>query len=647
MSNKLTAIVIAKNEEAMLPACLETLTWCHKIIVVDCASTDKTAEIAESFGARVIGFEHPSFAKIREKGLSLVETDWLIYVDADERVTPALAKEIMLYIEQDEADALVINRDNVCYGQRFAHGNWQHDQVIRVFRKSAIKGWQGEIHESPIFHGKKIKLVQKLIHLTHRSTQENLFKSANWTIKEAKLLASAPQTSRVTFKTIMRKGLMEFYRRAFKYRGRKDGLAGLIEALVQAINRMLVYIQVWELQQKPSLPMLYEKGRKTNQAIVAKRGKNPLDFMKIVFYSPYLPKHSGGGEKYLFDCMRVALKNNFEVYLAISSKVPLNEDVQAKIQEQYEQFLNYSLAGLKIIATPIGTKAGFLKKLFWTRQFDRFYYQTDGSLFFSLAKKNILHIQVPLKLDKTSFLERLKLINWRVKNSNSEFTKKYIQRYWLTKVDYVHYPLVDLNEIPSQKEAFAKKEKIILNVGRFFKQLHSKRQDVLVKIFKELLEKYPKESKGWQLVLIGFNEDSTYSKKIAAKIKGLPIKIFHNLSRGELIDYYQRASIYWHATGFEINEDQSPEKVEHFGISTIEAMAAYAVPVAIKKGGQKEILTGDLAENLWETEKDCLEKTIELIKDQEKTQELALTARERSLDFSQDIFEKILLKMIK
>lgn len=255
---KITAVVIAKNEAEMLAACLNTLKWLDQILVIDCASTDETAKIAEENGATVIGFEHSSFAKIRQKGLEMVTTDYIFYVDADERVTPALAKEILVHLENNDCQAMKINRDNICYGEQLNYGNWQHDQVLRIFQTKKLEGWQGEIHESPIFTGEICQLSHHLLHLTHRSTQDNLFKSANWTIKEAKLLAESGIKA-VTFLTILRKGIMEFYRRAIKHQGRKDGLVGLIEALVQAINRMIIYIQVWELQQKPSLAEKYHR----------------------------------------------------------------------------------------------------------------------------------------------------------------------------------------------------------------------------------------------------------------------------------------------------------------------------------------------------------------------------------------------------
>lgn len=258
MQSNLTALIIAKNEEKMLQACLETLSFCQKIIVLDTGSNDQTANIAENYNCKVVSFAHESFAKLREKALSLVETDWLFYVDADERVTPALAKEILLHIEKNDYQIMTIRRQNICYGSRLNFGNWQNDLVTRVFNKNNLKGWRGEIHESPIYDGKTAQLQHDLIHLTHRSTQDNLRKSAEWTIKEAKALEEAT-VKKVTLALIFRKGIMEFYRRAIKYKGYKDGMPGLIEALVQAINRMIVYIQVWELQQKPSIETRYEK----------------------------------------------------------------------------------------------------------------------------------------------------------------------------------------------------------------------------------------------------------------------------------------------------------------------------------------------------------------------------------------------------
>lgn len=365
--------------------------------------------------------------------------------------------------------------------------------------------------------------------------------------------------------------------------------------------------------------------------------------MKIALYSPYLPKHAGGGERYLFDCAKILAEEGHEVSIAISAEEnSLTADTIDLIKKKYEQFLNYSLSDIKFIATPLFTTANFFKKLLWTARFDVLYYQTDGSLFFSLAKKNILHLQIPLKLDKSSLLEKLKLHNWQIKNTNSEFTKKYIERFWQTKIDCVHQPYVNSDEFQNQE----KKEKIILSVGRFFCQLHSKRQDVLVDFFKSLTELDPQTLKDWKLVLLGQKEDEIFAQKVSGLAKNLNIEILHEADRATLLKLYQKASIYWHASGFEVDEEKNPEKVEHFGIATLEAMAAGAVPIVINKGGQKEILGENLRNCLWTDKDDCLAKTLKLVKNDQEREKLGEIARERSLLFSKEKFKNILLNMI-
>lgn len=369
--------------------------------------------------------------------------------------------------------------------------------------------------------------------------------------------------------------------------------------------------------------------------------------MKIALYSPYLPKHAGGGEKYLFDCAKVLAEEGHDVSIAISSEESLiAPELVEVVKKKYEDFLNYSLKNIKFITSPLFTSANFLKKFLWTAKFDVLYYQTDGSLFFSAAQKNILHLQIPLKLDKSSLVEKLKLANWQVKNSNSEFTKKYIEKFWKTKINYVHQPYVNAEEFLDSKQAAVKKEKIILSVGRFFCQLHSKRQDVLVGFFKSLLELDKETLKDWKLVLLGQKEDEAYAKKVEDLAKNLNIEILYEADRKTLLKLYKQASIYWHASGFEVNEEEHPEKAEHFGIATLEAMSAKVVPVVINKGGQKEILGEALQECLWNDKNDCLAKTLELIKNDKKRENLAKLAYERSQLFSKEKFKNILLTMI-
>jgi hypothetical protein len=114
------------------------------------------------------------------------------------------------------------------------------------------------IHESPVFTGGVQALQFPLLHLTHRNTRECLFKSAEWTPMEAQLFVDA-KVPPVTLFTLLRKMIMEVVRRAIAQGGYRDGLVGWIEALIQGMNRLLVYVQVWELQQQPSLADRYQQ----------------------------------------------------------------------------------------------------------------------------------------------------------------------------------------------------------------------------------------------------------------------------------------------------------------------------------------------------------------------------------------------------
>ncbi len=369
--------------------------------------------------------------------------------------------------------------------------------------------------------------------------------------------------------------------------------------------------------------------------------------MRIGMYSPYVPKHFGGGEKHFFD-VALAFAKKHQVYIGIpSDNNQLSEKTIAHIREQYTQFLSRSLKKLNFVACPFGTAAFSLNKVFWTHQFDAFYAVTDGSLFFSLAKQNLLHIQIPFINQMNSVSNRLKLANWQTKNTNSLFTRSVIERTWQTKIQTVLQPMVSTDQLYVKPSDFNLKETVILNVGRFFRQLHCKRQDVLVQAFAQLLELNPELRDSWRLVLIGSVEDKSYARQVAQLAKHLPISIHHQVTRAELSSWYKRAAIYWHATGYEIDETLHPEKVEHFGISTVEAMAAGCAPVVINKGGQREILTNGLQPYLWDALEDCVAKTNELITNPIKLHHVQLMAQERAQQFNQAHFEQQVLAMVE
>lgn len=277
--DQLTIIIIAKNEERMLARCLENLACFPHLLVIDNASDDQTAKVAREFKARVMTVTDKNLSQLREFGAKKAATDWIFYLDADERLTPKLADKIFDCMIDGQSVAATCLRENYFYGHKFTAGGWENDRVTRLFRRSALDGWQGKIHETPIYHGLTTDLGAPLWHFTHRNTSENLVKSAAWTKMEADLLAQSPQTKIITKMMILRKGGMEFYRRYWRDHGYRDGMAGFVESLVQGINKMLIYIQIWEEQLHPSLIERYDElenkiaqdWQKKNQSL----GKSP------------------------------------------------------------------------------------------------------------------------------------------------------------------------------------------------------------------------------------------------------------------------------------------------------------------------------------------------------------------------------------
>lgn len=359
--------------------------------------------------------------------------------------------------------------------------------------------------------------------------------------------------------------------------------------------------------------------------------------MKIALYSPYIPEHLGGGETYL---MRVAavLSQEHQVVVAVSESAVDSDSLKQK----YSDFTHFDLSKVEFVSSPL-RHGSMLQKLAWTRQFDVVYYVTDGSFFLSAAKRNIVHIQIPFTNTLEQPLDRLKLANWSIRNTNSFFTQSVVTKAWRTEVQFVHQPAIDVAAFTSST---VKKQPLILHVGRFFRQLHSKRQDVLVELFRKLVTQHPSVKGKWRLVLVGTVEDAGYAAEVAKVAKGLPIDIKHQVSRAELIELYQQASMYWHATGYGVDASQYPEKMEHFGISTVEAMAAGAVPVVYAQGGQPEVLGESLQQWGWQNLEEALDKTWQLISQPSVLQTAQQRARDRAQHFDGQRFAQILKEMI-
>lgn len=362
--------------------------------------------------------------------------------------------------------------------------------------------------------------------------------------------------------------------------------------------------------------------------------------MKIGIYTPYLDSF-GGGERYMLTIAETLSKNHNVDLLLDEHQLSLEPE---KLLADLGERLGLDLKKVNLKKAPL-QKNGFLARLFFWKGYDVLFYLTDGSVFYSTAKKSIIHFQVPFenvgakdfwgRISK-AFL-RIKLSSWDMAIYNSRFTKSLVERDWPIKGEII-YPPVDVKRIKPLT-----KKKQILSVGRFVSFSKSKKHEEMIDSFAGLYKK--RSVADWSLHLAGSVEgDEGYMKELQEKAKGLPVTFYPNCSLDELVRLYGESAVYWHAAGF--GEDD-PSRMEHFGITTVEAMAGGCVPVVINKGGQPEIVEDRSCGFLWGNLSQLHDLTLKLIGDNKLMEGMSKKAIERSKLFSKEKFEVKISKIVE
>lgn len=351
--------------------------------------------------------------------------------------------------------------------------------------------------------------------------------------------------------------------------------------------------------------------------------------MRIGIYSPYLDT-AGGGEKYILTIAEYLSGKGEKVEILLDNHL-LKFDIKA-ILEKTENLHGLNLSKVSSIEAPIGAKFDFLKKLVFLKKYDWLFFNSDGSIFFSTAKNSVIHLQLPvINPSNNNLWGRIKQNSWREIIYNSNFTKELIEKNWKIP-NRVVYPPVSVNEFFPLK-----KKKHIISVGRFASHSRVKKHTLLIEVFKKFCE--DKNFSDWSLHLVGGagDSDKSYLKELRATIKGSNIFLYPNLPFQQLISLYGQSSIYWHGMGF---EETDPKKFEHFGITTVEAMASGCIPIVINLGGQREIVANNISGFLWNNVDELLNLTKKVSSDPKLFKRLSQNALIRSKIFSKENFCK-------
>ncbi|MEO6352663.1 MAG: glycosyltransferase family 2 protein [Burkholderiaceae bacterium] len=264
---KLSVIIITKNEAGNIKACLDSVRFANEWIIVDSGSTDGTVEIARAAGATVIeAADWPGFGPQKNRALDAACGEWVLSIDADERITPALADEICAALKLPEpADAYEISRRSWYCGRFIEHSGWSPDYVTRLFKRNTARFSDDIVHERLIAEGSVKKLKSVMLHYSFRDFSQVLQKVDNYSTLSAKQAYARGRRAGVG--SALLHGVWAFIRTYFLRRGILDGAHGLALAISNAEGSYYRYLKIWLLEQ--------ESCNKTSDLLNASKVKEP------------------------------------------------------------------------------------------------------------------------------------------------------------------------------------------------------------------------------------------------------------------------------------------------------------------------------------------------------------------------------------
>ena len=243
---KISVSLITLNEEDNIRPCLESVKWADEIVLVDSFSTDRTLEIASEYTDRILQREWVGINDQRQYALEQCANDWVLCVDADERVTPELRDEILSLFADEEpsCDGFSIPRRTYFLGRWIRHCGWYPGYKLRLFLKTKGRFGDNDPHDQVLLDGKVEKLKGDLLHFTYRDLSHNVRTINSFTTTRATRLHKKGAGSGVLDLTL--RPILRFFQQYILRGGFLDGMPGLIICGMSAFSVFLRQAKVWE-----------------------------------------------------------------------------------------------------------------------------------------------------------------------------------------------------------------------------------------------------------------------------------------------------------------------------------------------------------------------------------------------------------------
>jgi glycosyltransferase involved in cell wall biosynthesis len=243
--SKLSAVVVTLNEEANIVDCLKSVAFADEIVLVDSHSSDSTLELAKRFTDKVYQASFEGYGKLKNYAVSRATGDWVLSIDADERVSPELAGEIKKAIQGMEGCCgYLIPRRTYFLGRWIMHGGWYPGYVLRLFRKDSGAFNDVLVHECVVVKGRVGRMRGEILHYSDRDLKHYLRKLDHFTDLSAEVLYRNHRKVRMS-DLILRPPFMFLKMYVLKC-GFLDGMQGLVLSLLSSVHVLLKYVKLWE-----------------------------------------------------------------------------------------------------------------------------------------------------------------------------------------------------------------------------------------------------------------------------------------------------------------------------------------------------------------------------------------------------------------